>query len=122
MDSKQGIDSTVLWVVDQLRHTEARIAALCGMRPEPGDRFEHQAQLREALECVNRDLIADAIATLERAATGEQTQLRRDVDRRQPLLAAPQLCSALNCVNRDLIEDAIRTLQRAARGGPTDAK
>ena len=77
-------------IAEQLRQVEARIVALCATLPEPADRFDAQAQLREALECVSRDLIADAIQTLELAAEGGGAGLRRDFDRRQRLLAAPR--------------------------------
>jgi hypothetical protein len=42
------------------------------------------------LDCVKRDLLADAIRTLEVAANRDEDQLRREYDRRQELLANPR--------------------------------
>lgn len=84
------IRSAMLWIAGQLRHLGARIGALCTTVPAPGDRFEVPGHLCGILDCVHRDLIQDAILTLERAAHRDETQLRRDFDRMQLLLADPR--------------------------------
>lgn len=74
----------------ELRRIEERLVELCESLPEPGHEFEPRAELGGVLDCVNRDLLADAIRTLELAATQGEDQLRREYDRRQQQLAAPR--------------------------------
>ena len=80
----------ILRVANDLRRIEGRIARLCAALPAAGDDFAPLGELRDTLHCVNSDLIADAIKTLERAATRGEAELRRDFDQRQLLLAAPR--------------------------------
>ena len=77
-------------VVGNLRRIGERMDELCQSLPEPGHEFEPLAELGGVVDCVNRDLVADAIRTLELAASQGEAELRREYDRRQRQLAAPR--------------------------------
>jgi len=42
------------------------------------------------VDCVNRDLVVDAIRTLELAASYDEAELRREYEQRQRWLATPR--------------------------------
>jgi hypothetical protein len=77
-------------LANDLRGIESRMANLCATLPEPGEDFDPLAEMWGALHCVNSDLIADAIKTLQLAATRDEADLRRHFDQRQQLLAHPR--------------------------------
>jgi hypothetical protein len=77
-------------LANDLRGIESRMANLCATLPEPGEDFDPLAEMWGALHCVNNDLIADAVKTLQLAATRGEADLRRDFDQRQQLLADPR--------------------------------
>jgi len=52
----------------ELRRIQGRLGELCESVPEPGHELEPLAQLWGVLDCVNRNLLAEAIRTLELAA------------------------------------------------------
>ena len=75
-------------IVDGLRDLDQRLTGLAGPLPEATDAFDEQAEIRAAIETVRTDLLADAIDTLDLAASGETHVLwRRFVQRRQWLKA-----------------------------------
>lgn len=75
-------------LVAELRQIEGRIVELCATLPAPGEEFEILSELRSAMDCVNRDLLADAIETLELAASSSENRLRHAFDQRRQWLAA----------------------------------
>jgi hypothetical protein len=77
-------------LANDLRAIESRMAKLCATLPEQGEDFDPLAEMGGTLHCVNNDLIADAIKTLQLAATRGDADLRRDFDLRQQLLANPR--------------------------------
>jgi hypothetical protein len=90
-DPSVGETQHAIWeAATELRRVEERIGELCEILPEPGHEFEPLAELWDVLDCVKRDLLADAIRTLEIAATQNEDQLRREYDWRQQQLANPR--------------------------------
>ena len=55
-------------IVADLSEVENRLALLSEHLPEPTGTFNVRAQLRNALDCVRLELLADAIETLDVAA------------------------------------------------------
>jgi hypothetical protein len=84
---RPGAQDAIRGVVGDLRRIEGRMVELCESLPEPGDEFEPLAELCGVVDCVNRDLIADAIRTLEFAASQDEAELRREYEQRQRCLA-----------------------------------
>jgi len=80
----------ILRLANDLRAIASRMANLGATLPEQREDFDPLAEMAGALHCVNNDLIADAIKTLELAATRSEADLRRDFHRRQQLLANPR--------------------------------
>jgi len=66
-----------------LREVEMQVARLCVTLPEPSGEFEPLSELRGMLECVCRDLLGDAIATLEAGAGRDVVGLLADYLKRQ---------------------------------------
>jgi hypothetical protein len=89
-ESLAGAQDAMRGVVGDLRRIGGRMAELCENLPEPDDEFEALAELCGVVDCVNRDLIADAIRTLELAANHDEAELRREYEQRQRWLAAPR--------------------------------
>ena len=82
--------AAIFGIAGDLRRLESQITDLCRRLPEGGDDFEPLVEIRGALHCVNGELIADAIETLQFAATRGAAELRDDFDRRRQLLAVPR--------------------------------
>jgi hypothetical protein len=90
-DPSVGETQEAIWeVATELRRVEGRIGELCEILPKPGHEFEPLAELWGVLDCVKRDLLADAIRTLEIATTQDEDQLRREYDWRHEQLANPR--------------------------------
>lgn len=82
-DSAEPERRAIRAVVDELRRIQARIAELCSTLPDPDEQ-------RAVLECVNRDLLSDAIETLAVVASLSKAQLRDEFERHQQRLAHPR--------------------------------
>lgn len=80
----------ILRLANELHGIESRMANLCPTLLEADEDFDPLAEMRDALHGVNSDLIADAIKTLQLAATRDEADLRRHFDQRQQWLAAPR--------------------------------
>ena len=63
----------------ELRRIQGRLGELCESLPEPGHEFEPLAQLWTVLDSVNRNLIAEAIRTLELAAPRSEDRCRQQL-------------------------------------------
>lgn len=77
------IQGTLGEIVADLSEVENRLALLSEHLPEPTGGFNVRAELRNALDCVRIELLADAIATLDGAA--RQTPERFLADYRERL-------------------------------------
>lgn len=59
---------TLREITARLRGIDADLSELSGSLPGPTEEFEARAELGGVIHCVQTDLLADAIATLEHAA------------------------------------------------------
>ena len=75
-------------IVDELRDLDRRLSELAGPLPEATDAFDEQAEIQAAIETVRTDLLADAIDTLDLAASGETHVLWRSFAQRRRWLKA----------------------------------
>ena len=87
-DTSETTREALRTIVDELRDLDCRLGELANPLPEASDAFDEQAETRAAIETARTDLLADAIDTLDLAASGETHVLwRRFVQRRQWLKA-----------------------------------
>ena len=80
-----NVQQQVRELLVDLECLDQRLAHLCAQLPEPGEEFVALAEVRGLLSCVRTDLLADAIETLEKAATRDEAGLRLVFARRQHL-------------------------------------
>ena len=66
-----------------LRNLDARITGIVQGLPTAGSDFDVLAELADGLRCVQTDLLADAIETLDALASHDETGLRRRFEERQ---------------------------------------
>ena len=70
----------------ELRRIDRWLARLAALLPEPSENFDEGAEIRDAIEAVQIDLLADAAVTLSLAAEGSVEELRRRYRQRQEWL------------------------------------
>jgi hypothetical protein len=70
-------------IVVKLRGIGAELAELSSSLPEPTQKFEARAELGGVIHIVQTDLLADAITTLDSAATEGIFGLRLEFHKRQ---------------------------------------
>ncbi len=64
-------------LADDLRALDARIAGMVEALPTQAAAFDALTELADGLRCVQTDLLADAIETLDGLASRNDTELRR---------------------------------------------
>jgi hypothetical protein len=67
---------------------EERLESFGRSLPEPGPEFTPLAELRNGMDCVRQDLLADAIETLHLIATLPEDELQKRFEERRTWLAA----------------------------------
>ena len=70
----------------ELRRIDRWLARLAALLPEPSEDFDEGSEIRDAIEAVQIDLLADAAETLSLAAEGGVEELRRRYRQRQEWL------------------------------------
>ena len=78
---------TLRSILVDLRAARSRLARLVSTLPDPEAEEPAETELREAIECVQADLLDDAVKTLERVAHRDAAALRREFFERQKLVA-----------------------------------
>ena len=73
-------------IVADLQKVDDRLALLSERLPEPPSHFSVRAELRNALDCVRIELLGDAIATLDGAATQSPLSFLAEYRQRQKYL------------------------------------
>lgn len=69
--------------LDSLRYLGEQLKRIGRKLPGPGFAFEPLAELRNAADCVRKDLLADAVETLKLAATLTEGQLQERFEERR---------------------------------------
>ena len=87
MSRLKTAQGTLRSILVDLRAAKSRLARLESTLPDPGHEEPAEAELREAIECVQADLIDDAVATLEKVARRDAAALRQEFFERQKLAA-----------------------------------
>ncbi len=73
----------------KILHAECdRLENFGRLLPEPGPEFDPMAELHAAMDCVRRELLADAVETLHLVATLSEDQLRERFEERRTWLVA----------------------------------
>ena len=67
----------------ELRRIDRWLARLAALLPEASEDFDEGAEIRDTIETVQIDLLADAAETLSLAAEGSVEELRRRYRQRQ---------------------------------------
>ncbi len=65
-------------ILGELRRLDDRLTDLCEALPEPGAEFEALGELRGRIECLQSDLLLDAMATLWAGASRSEAELYED--------------------------------------------
>ena len=87
--SVSGLQNRLAEVVAELQRIDRALETMVQDLPEPDDEFHILKELRAATDCVRRDLLADAVETLEGVSASSPIELwRRFEERRTWLVAA----------------------------------
>ena len=85
--SVDGVRARLRDAAEHLRQVEADLQSIASEIPK-NDGFDVGNELRDAADCVCRDLLADAIETLMAVADADEAELRRCHQERQQWPAA----------------------------------
>ncbi len=84
------VQSAIHETTAELRRLDRRLAEISDSLPQANGEFDMLAELRGAVDTVRSDLLADAIATLDTAASVTEPDLRCRFTERQGWLAAAE--------------------------------
>ncbi len=84
------VQSAIQDATAELRRVDRQLTEIAANLPQANGEFDMLAELRGAVDAVRADLLADAIATLDTAATATESDLRCRFTERQGLLAAAE--------------------------------
>lgn len=75
---------TLRGITDRLREVDAQLTGLSSFLPAPcAESFEPRAELRGLVDCVRKDLLEDAIRTLQTAGSCTEPAFRLEHVKRQ---------------------------------------
>ena len=86
--SIQTVRGAIACLAEKVHDIDRRIGALTSTMPEAGTSFDVLAELGAGLRCVQSDLLADVIETLEALASLDDEALRRRFEERRQWLVA----------------------------------
>ncbi len=84
-DDSRRVQREISDLTDDLRNLDARITEIAQGLPASGNDFDVLAELADGLRCVQTDLLADAIKTLESLAYDDEATLRAQYEERHRL-------------------------------------